>query len=204
MIYEIIIIVALAVVFVILARKIPGENKLNGKIKISDTPVKKRIWRWKMPSISFELPKITFQLRAKKNITAKEEVPERVQPAKQALPAKADPDKIREADNLLSQGKTEEAEQIYLDLAAKFVNDPKIYNRLGVVYLKQKNYADARDSFLRSIRLDDTESARHYNLAMAYLGMGAVEKGKVSLKKALDIEPGKEKYQRALEKIKKD
>lgn len=201
--FDIIIIGALAIIFMVIIRKIPGENE-------SQVAGKKK--GWSFPSISLSIPKI-FALKFKKpnfNLslqkTKKEELgagqwrqAEDVKEKKDE-PAKLDSMILKHADSLLTQGKIEQAEKIYIDLATKFPNEPKIYSRLGVIYLKQKNYADARDCFLQSLKYDDTEAARHYNLAMAYIGMNSPEKAKVSLKKAISID-SKEKYQKMLGKI---
>jgi tetratricopeptide (TPR) repeat protein len=181
MMFDIIVFVLIAVILIILVRKIPDEKRASaGQVE------KERRWKFKLPSIKFDLPKIS--LGGKKVQTA---------PKEKELGRAT----LRQADELLSAGKTEEAEKIYLELAAQMPENPRIFNRLGVVYLKQKDYAEARDSFLQALRLDDTKGSRHYNLAMAYMGMKAKEKAKVSLKKALDIEPGNAKYKRALQKV---
>ncbi|NCN24980.1 hypothetical protein CO101_00170 [Candidatus Berkelbacteria bacterium CG_4_9_14_3_um_filter_39_23] len=200
--FDIIIIGALAIVFVIIIRKIPGDDEN----QVSN--VKKG---WNFPSITLSLPKIStakFNWSVLTKMWKKETVAgasdwrkETAEvEAKKEVPAKLESIMLGHADSLLKQGKIQQAEKIYIDLATKFPNEPKIYSRLGVIYLKQKNYADARDCFLQSLKYDDTEAPRHYNLAMAYIGMNSPEKAKVSLKKALSLDP-KDKYQNILDKI---
>ncbi len=202
--FDIIIIGALAIVFVVIIRKIPGENE-------SQVAGEKK--GWSFPSITLSIPKISALKFKKPNFSlnplpkVKTEEPgvgqwrqEEDAKEKKNEPAKLDSMILKHADSLLTQGKIEQAEKIYIDLATKFPNEPKIYSRLGVIYLKQKNYADGRDCFLQSLKYDDTEAPRHYNLAMAYIGMNSPEKAKVSLKKAISIDP-KEKYQKMLDKI---
>jgi tetratricopeptide (TPR) repeat protein len=107
-----------------------------------------------------------------------------------------------EAKELVQSGSLKSAEQIYLQLAAKDPGNAKIYSNLGTIYLQLKNYGDARDAFLEALRIDDTVALRHYNLGLAYIGLKTNEKAKVSLKKAIQLSPGKTKYVETLEKIK--
>lgn len=185
MIFEIIIIVAIAVIFVILVRKMPEEKMDEGASWLA------KISRWiklpKFKKLQFRLGK--FGLKSTQQSS----------PA----PAITKDEKIAAADRLLKNNQIEQAEKIYLKLAAKYPQEARIYNRLGVIYLKQKNYSDARDSFLQAIKIDPTESSRHYNLGMAYFGMNLPEKAKVSLKKALELDPGKEKYEQMIERLEK-
>ncbi|TSC93192.1 MAG: response regulator receiver protein [Candidatus Berkelbacteria bacterium Licking1014_7] len=204
MTFEIIIILAVAIIFVILVRKMPDESAQN-LIK----SVKPK-WGFSLPSIKFDLPKMPrfSSLSRLAGLIKKERSKQNFDPfeeEKENLPDEQkkefDIEKLKQADDWLAEGKMDEAEKMYVQLGAEFPGELRIFNRLGVVYLKQKNFADARDSFLQALKIDDTQASRHYNLAMAYLGMGTREKARVCFKKAIEIDPGREKYQKALEKI---
>ena len=53
-----------------------------------------------------------------------------------------------EGDEFFRKGNYEKAEEFYLKAASRNPSDPKIYARLGVIYLHQKNFNDAKTRLL--------------------------------------------------------
>src|SRR3990167_3788568 len=120
--FDIIIIGALAIVFIIIIRKIPGddENQVSS--------VKKG---WNLPSITLSLPKIStpkfskphfslgsFKKKEKEETGAGDWRKETAEArATKEEPAKLESMILKHADSLLTQGKIEQAEKIYIDLA---------------------------------------------------------------------------------------
>lgn len=114
------------------------------------------------------------------------------------------------SESLLSQAETcfqnknfPRAEELYIKLAAKDPTDPKIYNRLGIIYLEEKNFSDAKDAFLMAIKHGGEKASRYYNLALAYLGREEFRNALEAGEKALELEPDHSKYKDFLQDIRK-
>lgn len=108
---------------------------------------------------------------------------------------------LANADEQFKQKNWEKAEQLYVKAVLHLPKEPKIYSRLGVIYLEKKNYHDAKEAFSTAIQYDDGVASRYYNLALAFAGLGDRRKALVSVKKALDLDSGNEKYIRLMEKL---
>lgn len=210
MIFNALIIFAAATIFIVLARRLPDTgdkvvtkrlDKINSSNHTPEQPnTVSGFWEdHQLPKVKFkikvpklpQLPKIKWRLKDKK--------PPTLEPI---LPISLD-ELIIQADRLMTAGDLKGAEENYLKAAARMPNNPKLYNRLGIIYLQQKNFADARDAFLAGLKYDDRIAGRHYNLAQAYLGLGREEKAKVALKKALELDPNNAKYTKTLASLEK-
>lgn len=108
---------------------------------------------------------------------------------------------LARAEDAFKSREYDTAEAYYLKIAAAKPDLPKVYNRLGIIYLERKNYKDARDAFLTVLRFDNQVAARHYNLAMAYLGLGNRRKAQAALKQALSLDGANPRYSAMLEKL---
>lgn len=108
---------------------------------------------------------------------------------------------LARAEDAFKSREYDTAEAYYLKIAATKPDLPKVYNRLGIIYLERKNYKDARDAFLTVLRFDDQVAARHYNLAMAYLGLGNKRKAQAALKQAMSLDGANPRYTAMLEKL---
>lgn len=86
------------------------------------------------------------------------------------------------------------AEEIYIKLASINPEDYKIYNRLGIIYLEQKNFSDAKDAFNATIKLGGPKASRYYNLALAYLGLQEYRNALEAIEKAVELEKNNQKY----------
>lgn len=109
---------------------------------------------------------------------------------------------LSEAEKLFKTGAFKEAEEIYLKLAAAEPDNARVYNRLGIIYLEQKNYNDAVSAFQQAIKIDPEVALRHVNLGLAYLGLKKYTLAEKALERALEIEPKNKKYKEILEKAK--
>lgn len=110
------------------------------------------------------------------------------------LPARPGADFIEKADRLFADKKFVSAEKWYLEAATVDPKNPKIYSRLGVIYLETGEHVDAKDAFEAAIELDPGIASRHFNLAVAYEGLGDLKLALKSVKKAISLEPRNEKY----------
>jgi tetratricopeptide (TPR) repeat protein len=91
----------------------------------------------------------------KKNVKSKENIP--------PVPGEVE-QKIKSlffsAEELFVSGKLEEAEQKYIEIIAMDHKNIEAYKKLGAVYLEQKNYSNAKETFLHILKLvpDDMET----------------------------------------------
>lgn len=198
MTFEILIIISAAIIFITLARRLPETS--DGVESDPSVAHKKR----RLPKLTIKLPRLklkiplTFRvptLKLRKKTTQLSPLPTKF--------IHTD-DLIKEADDLMDAGDLRGAEEFYLKAASKMPNNPKIYNRLGIIYLQQKNFADARDAFLAGLKLDDRHASRNFNLALAYIGLGTTEKAKVAIKRALELDPTNKKYKQSLTELETD
>jgi len=107
------------------------------------------------------------------------------------------------ADALYAQKNFAKAEHMYLQLAKQEPRNPKLYNRLGVLFLEQSNYTDARDAFKAALAIDDSRASRHYNYAMACYHLGQYRESQDAMIQALKRDPRNPKYQEFAEQIRK-
>ncbi|MCR4277513.1 MAG: tetratricopeptide repeat protein [Candidatus Berkelbacteria bacterium] len=108
---------------------------------------------------------------------------------------------FEEGDELFRQEEYEKAEKFFLNAASRNPSDPKIYARLGVIYLHQKNFNDAIESLKVAVKLDKYNPSRHYNLALAYLGNEDRQKATVSAREAITLDPVTKKYRQLLDHL---
>lgn len=111
------------------------------------------------------------------------------------------PNQYEQGDTLLKAGKFQQAEQFFLKAAANHPGDPKIYARLGLMYLQQKNHSDAIESLKVATKLDRYNPSRHYNLALAYWGNKDVQRAIMSVREAISLDPVTPKYRQLLEQL---
>lgn len=110
---------------------------------------------------------------------------------------------LAQADDAFDRKDFTEAEGLYVKAAANSPQDGKIFNRLGVIYLEQKNYYDAKEAFLQTVKLEKKNASHYSNLGLAYLGLKDYFKAAQAFEDALKIDPKNKKYQEFLAKAKK-
>jgi len=110
---------------------------------------------------------------------------------------------ISQADDAFDKKDFEKAESLYIKAAAQDPNNPKIYSRLGAIYLEQRNYYDAKDSFSQAIKIDPDNASRHINLGLAFLGLKDYYKSVQTFQDALELDPRNKKYRDLLDRAQK-
>ncbi len=108
---------------------------------------------------------------------------------------------FEEGDNLFRQGDYSKAEEFFLQAASRSPSEARVYARLGVIYLHQKNFNDAIESLKVAVKLDKHNPSRHYNLALAYLGHNDRQKATISVREAITIDPVTKKYRQLLDHL---
>ncbi len=86
---------------------------------------------------------------------------------------------------LAEEGRTEEAEEVFLGLTDDYPDLPEPYNNLAVLYADKGDYAMARESLLLAISTRPGYAAAHENLGDIYARMAGIAYGK-----ALEIDAG--------------
>lgn len=251
MIYAIIIIVALAIAFIIIIRRLPKAfeeaSQAPTKGSVVQSPARTNLrWpklalpkltvpRFKLPTFKLSLSKLptikwpqlpnrpvaapaesTAQTVDKAKPTHKDDfwdgvitAPAQVEPT--TLPASPinnsgrEKTRVRnlwqEAEDAFAIKDYRKAERLYLRLATEDPRNAKTYGRLGVIYLEQHNYDDARDALQAAIKLEPSVASRHFNLALAYLNLGSKAKAISSMETTLKYDPSNRKYRKMLDDI---
>ena len=106
---------------------------------------------------------------------------------------------ILKADQLFERKRYKKAEELYIKAAALDPNNAKIYNRLGVIYLEEKNFKDARDCFQTALNYNRRIPSRHVNLGLSYMGMGRCDQAVKCFQRALALDLNNPKYQKLLD-----
>lgn len=110
-------------------------------------------------------------------------------------------DQFQEAEDLFAIKDYKKAEKLYLRLATTDPKNSKIYSRLGIIYLEQENYDDARDALQQALKLEPGNASRHFNLALVYMNLGSQAKAVASMEAALKYDPSNRKYRKMLDDI---
>jgi len=106
-----------------------------------------------------------------------------------------------EGETLFKAGKLEEAEKFFLTAATRNPKDPKVYARLGLIYLQRKNYSDAIEALKVAVKLDKYNPTRYYNLALAYSGKNDNQRAIATIREAISLDPVSQKYRTLLEQL---
>lgn len=110
---------------------------------------------------------------------------------------------IAQADDYFDKKDFEKSEKLYVKAAASEPNNPKIYSKLGAIYLEQGNFYDAKEAFSAALKVDPNTASRHINLGLAFMGLKDYFKASKTFQDALKLDPKNKKYQRLLEKADK-
>lgn len=208
--FNLLILLLVSIIFILVARKLPIG--LFGEKTESWRPALKNFFQWLAKKFAKPPKSTVLDLSADEETAPAEPAfweEEAVGDFTNADADKKEPDEeispeeaMIKADDLLTRGSVILAQEIYLKLLERDQANPKILNRLGIIYLEQKDYQKARDYFLSSLSAGQNNSARQYNLALAYLGLGENGKAEETLRKAVNMDPSKQKYAELLEEIK--
>lgn len=199
MIAEIILLLAIIGIFIIVARRLPEAMREHDQEEARSTiavpqsltiaPTKSQAWRWPWQK----------QIVNDSTVITNSELPvlSVVQPTNevQRQTLLSDEALLKEGDDYLKEGKLKEAERAYLRGVAKNPKNPRLYNRLGAIYLKQRNYRDALEAFEAARDFDGSKASRHYNVALAAWQLNNLAKARSAIKLAIQLDPHSVKYQ---------
>ena len=188
MIPEIILVISIIGIFVIIVRKLPDALKNES----AELKPQKAASFWRNP------------FKTNKKVAAAEEqeavsLPKTNQEQRQEL--LSDQVFLTEGDQYLHAGKLKEAERAFLFGVAKNPKNPKLYNRLGAIYLKQDSYRDALEAFEAARDFDSSKASRHYNVALAAWHLKHRSKARKAISQAILLEPNSARYLELKERI---
>jgi tetratricopeptide (TPR) repeat protein len=98
-----------------------------------------------------------------------------------------------EAEECLRMGKLEDAEQKCIGIIAIDHKNIEAYKKLGAIYVEQKNYENASETFKHILKLDPDDVETLLDLGELYKQRGENEEALANFKRAVEIEPGSPK-----------
>jgi len=173
-IYPIIILGLLLIVFAVVWRRAYY-------IGIEGVPVEEKT--------HFDAEKLLSLLKRKKQDDAEIEIQQNTDP------------NLKKAEDLFRKKQFISAEKWYLEAIKTDPRNDKIYARLGIIYIKQKNYPDARDAFEESIKINPSVASRYFNLSFVYNAEGDKKSALTNAKKSLKLESRNKKYRRWVDEL---
>ena len=79
---------------------------------------------------------------------------------------------LEQATQLIEKGAYQEAEQLLITAIEGNPSNAKLYSKLGVVYLEQQNFTDAKEAFKTALKYDKNNDLIHNNLGLALFNQG--------------------------------
>ncbi|MCX6809295.1 MAG: tetratricopeptide repeat protein [Candidatus Berkelbacteria bacterium] len=106
------------------------------------------------------------------------------------------------AEDLFSKKQYISAEKWYIEAAKQDPKNSRIYSRLGVIYLDQRNFKDAIDALNEAIKLDSNSASQYFNLSFALNSQGDKKEAIANAKKCVRLDSKNSKYKKWLEELK--
>lgn len=103
---------------------------------------------------------------------------------------KGDKDKtLRErADEYIEAGELRRAENVLLRIISGEPDDASAYNKLGMVYLRDKNFRDAKASLKQALKLEPENDTFYNNLGLLYYQKGEYEEAVEAYERSIEID----------------
>ena len=93
------------------------------------------------------------------------------------------------ADIYMSKQMDESAELMLQEILTINPNTINIYNSLGIIYRRRKEYDRAADQYLRALKVNPTDENIYYNLARVYVEMKDLRAAKKVVEKSIALNP---------------
>ena len=108
------------------------------------------------------------------------------------------------AQSSMRENNLVQAEKALLTILSLDRENAATYNRLGILYVKQKEYGDALECFTAAFNIEENASSLH-NLGKVYFDLEQYEKAAISFKQALELDEESAiryiEYARVLERL---
>uniref|UniRef100_A0A7C4R5N2 Tetratricopeptide repeat protein n=1 Tax=candidate division CPR3 bacterium TaxID=2268181 RepID=A0A7C4R5N2_UNCC3 len=174
----IVIIIILAVIFLLIARKIPAVSSEIKEIEAVGLGDGKKE---EQKMVKFESPDAGARKRRQIKIGG---IPKKEKRTKDRLTIE---DVLIKADELIEKKEYEEAEKLLINGLEVDPHNPKIYNKLGIIYIEQENYGDAKEAFKTSLKYDKNNALTHNNLGLALFNQGRYVEAIEAYKKSIQL-----------------
>ena len=92
-----------------------------------------------------------------------------------------------QADDFFEAGDLKKAERTYLKVLSQEPDDAGVYNKLGLVYLQDKNYKDAKASLKQALKLEPDNDTFYNNLGLLFYEMEKYEDAIEAYQKSIEI-----------------
>ena len=99
-----------------------------------------------------------------------------------------------EAESLSRQGKAREAERKYIEAISVNPKYVKAYENLGRLYVREKQWIEAEESFQFVLKLDPNDASAHANLGELEAARGDLPSAVAHFKEAVARKPANPKY----------
>lgn len=117
---------------------------------------------------------------------------------KTAIPVSADAEIIRkmmeEAENLVDKEEYFEAEKKYIEILSQHPKHVKAYEALGHLYILDRKFEQARETFSFALKLNQNDASIHAALGELETKQGNAEAALNEFKKAAEIRPNSPRY----------
>jgi tetratricopeptide (TPR) repeat protein len=97
----------------------------------------------------------------------------------------------KKADEEFDIKNYKQAEKLYLKIASKDPKNPKVYGKLGIIYLELGNYLDAKDAFSEAVKRDSGNAFWYNNLGLAFYNLKRFNESIDAYKKSVAIDSDK-------------
>lgn len=107
----------------------------------------------------------------------------------QLLSAQMTQQEAKAAEQLIVEGKLEEAERVYLNVLEEHPGSLLALSNLGVVYYRKNEILDAIRVLSKAVKLVPTDGFSHRTLGMCYLKADELDLAIISLERAIQLNP---------------
>ena len=103
-------------------------------------------------------------------------------------------DSTQEIGKMIQEGNYGRAESELIDVLSKNPRNTEAYRLLGIVYLKRKDFTQAREVFEEALRRDPEHGGLHGPLGFCYMSMGEYGKALAMYQQALNMDEDNIEY----------
>jgi tetratricopeptide (TPR) repeat protein len=105
------------------------------------------------------------------------------------------------AEELLSSGKPERAEQVFRKTLLKDGDNIHIYNRLGIALRRQGKWKESIKEYEKALKIDPANEALYFNMAKAYVEGKDADSARKFFKRVLQLNPDLEEARKEIEAL---
>lgn len=92
-----------------------------------------------------------------------------------------------QAEDYFEAGEMKKAENLYLRVLNRDPDDAALYNRLGLIYLQEKNFRDAAAALKQALKLEPENDTFYNNLGLLYYEIGQYDDAIDAYEQSIEI-----------------